>query len=143
MFHEEKRERFLTADEIARLNQALMNEPDWRWRAFLLLILLLGTRRGEFRHGPLGRHRLRAGRVAHSEYQVTGTSDRRHRLGAQLQMDGSIGKDCRGGIGRKCVTLCFFVFAPPFLSFAHASVPTGGHRRCLQSRVPNGLVAEK
>jgi integrase len=47
LFHEEKRERFLTADEIARLNQALMKEPDWRWRAFFPLSLLLGTRRGE------------------------------------------------------------------------------------------------
>src|SRR5262245_32586672 len=46
MFHEEKRERFLTAEEIARLNQALMTEPDWRWRAFFPLSLLLGTRRG-------------------------------------------------------------------------------------------------
>jgi len=47
LFHEEKRERFLIAEEIARLNQALMNEPDWRWRAFFPLSLLLGTRRGE------------------------------------------------------------------------------------------------
>ncbi len=47
LFHEEKRERFLTAEEIARLNQALMSEPDWRWRAFFPLSLLLGTRRGE------------------------------------------------------------------------------------------------
>src|SRR5262249_21577238 len=47
MFHEEKRERFLTGEEIARLNQALMTEPDWRWRAFFPLSLLLGTRRGE------------------------------------------------------------------------------------------------
>ena len=47
LFHEEKRERFLTAEEIARLNQALMTEPDWRWRAFFPLSLLLGTRRGE------------------------------------------------------------------------------------------------
>jgi len=47
MFHEEKRERFLTAEEIARLNQALMSEPDWRWRAFFPLSLLLGTRRSE------------------------------------------------------------------------------------------------
>jgi hypothetical protein len=34
VFQEEKRERFLTAEEIARLNEALMREPDWRWRAF-------------------------------------------------------------------------------------------------------------
>jgi integrase len=47
LFHEEKRERFLTAEEIARLNQALINEPDWRWHAFFPLSLLLGTRRGE------------------------------------------------------------------------------------------------
>jgi integrase len=47
LFHEEKRERFLTAEEIARLNEALMSETDWRWRAFFPLSLLLGTRRGE------------------------------------------------------------------------------------------------
>ena len=46
-FQEEKRERFLTAEEIARLDQALMSEADWRWRAFFPLSLLLGTRRGE------------------------------------------------------------------------------------------------
>jgi integrase len=46
-FQEEKRERFLTGEEIARLNHALMNEPDWPWRAFFPLSLLLGTRRGE------------------------------------------------------------------------------------------------
>jgi integrase len=115
MFHEEKRERFLTADEIARLNQALMNEPDWRWRAFLLLILLLGTRRGEFRHGPLGRHGLRAGRVAHSEYQVTGTSDRRHRVGA-LSSKWTVALEKTAGAGSDGnASLCASSFSPrPF-----------------------------
>lgn len=46
-FREEKRDRFLAADELKRLNQALLDEPDWRWRAFFPLSLFLGTRRGE------------------------------------------------------------------------------------------------
>lgn len=46
-FREEKRDRFLAADELKRLNQALLDEPDWRWRAFFPLSLLLGTRRSE------------------------------------------------------------------------------------------------
>jgi integrase len=46
-FAEQKRERYLTNDEIVQLNQALMSEPDWRWRAFFPLSLMFGTRRSE------------------------------------------------------------------------------------------------
>jgi integrase len=66
-FQEEKRERFLTGEEIARLNQALMNEPDWRWRALFPFEPLAGNTSRRTR--PLGRYRLRADRVAHSQYQ--------------------------------------------------------------------------
>jgi integrase len=46
-FKERRRERFLSPDELRRVNQALLDEPDWRWRAFFPLALMLGTRRGE------------------------------------------------------------------------------------------------
>jgi integrase len=47
MFREEKRDRFLTPEEVRRLNDALLSEPNPYWRAFFPLSLLLGTRRGE------------------------------------------------------------------------------------------------
>jgi hypothetical protein len=47
MFREEKRERFLSPDELRRVNQALTEEPDEYWRAYFPLSLLLGTRRNE------------------------------------------------------------------------------------------------
>jgi integrase len=47
LFAEEKRERFLSPDELKRVNDALMEEPNWRWRAYFPLSLLLGIRRGE------------------------------------------------------------------------------------------------
>jgi integrase len=46
-FREEKRQRFLNPDEVARLNTALLDELDWRWRAWFPLSLMLGARRGE------------------------------------------------------------------------------------------------
>ena len=46
-FKEQRRERYLNPDELRRVNQALLDEPDWRWRAFFPLCLMLGTRRGE------------------------------------------------------------------------------------------------
>ena len=46
-FPEVKRERFLNADELARVNQALIDEPDDHWRAYFPLLLMLGTRRSE------------------------------------------------------------------------------------------------
>ena len=70
LFHEEKRERFLTADEIAR------HQPGSDERARLALARLFpleplawNTPR-RTHYGPLGRHRLRAGRVAHSQYEI-------------------------------------------------------------------------
>ena len=46
-FHEEKRERYLNPDELATVNRALLEEPDWRWRAYFPLALMLGTRKSE------------------------------------------------------------------------------------------------
>jgi integrase len=47
MFREEKRERFLSPDELKRVNEALTQEPNPYWQAYFPLSLLLGTRRGE------------------------------------------------------------------------------------------------
>jgi integrase len=47
LFKEERRERYLTPEELGKLNNALRDEPDWRWRAYFPLALMLGTRRGE------------------------------------------------------------------------------------------------
>jgi integrase len=46
-FKERPRERFLSPAELARVNEALVAEPDWRWRSLFPLLLLLGSRRGE------------------------------------------------------------------------------------------------
>jgi integrase len=47
LYRERSRERFLSPEELTRVNKALMNETDWRWRAFFPLILMLGMRKGE------------------------------------------------------------------------------------------------
>jgi integrase len=47
MFREEKRERFLSPDELRRVNEALAEETNAYWRAYFPLSLLLGTRRSE------------------------------------------------------------------------------------------------
>ena len=47
LFREEPRERFLSPDELRRVNDALAAEPDWRWRAYFPLSLMLGTRKTE------------------------------------------------------------------------------------------------
>jgi len=47
MFREEKRDRFLSPDELKRTLAAIEQESDWRWRAYFKLSLLLGPRRGE------------------------------------------------------------------------------------------------
>jgi integrase len=47
MFKEEKRERFLSPDELKRVNDALMQEPSEYWRAYFPLSCMLGTRRSE------------------------------------------------------------------------------------------------
>jgi integrase len=49
------------ADELKRLNQALLDEPDWRWRAFFPLSLFLGTRRGELMNARWADFDLNAG----------------------------------------------------------------------------------
>lgn len=46
-FREHPRERFLSPDELRRVNDALLMEPDWRWRAYFPLALLLGPRKSE------------------------------------------------------------------------------------------------
>ena len=46
-FKEGKRQRFLNAGELSRVNEALLQEPDWRWRSYFPLLLLLGLRRSE------------------------------------------------------------------------------------------------
>jgi integrase len=45
-FKEKPRERFLSPDELARVNQALLAEPE-PWRSYFPLVLLTGTRRME------------------------------------------------------------------------------------------------
>jgi integrase len=47
LFKEQRRERYLTPEELVKVNDALREEPDWRWRAYFPLALMLGTRRGE------------------------------------------------------------------------------------------------
>ncbi|MBV8357076.1 MAG: tyrosine-type recombinase/integrase [Deltaproteobacteria bacterium] len=47
LFKEQRRERYLTPEELVNVNEALKDEPDWRWRAYFPLALMLGTRRGE------------------------------------------------------------------------------------------------
>lgn len=46
-FHEERRDRFLGPDELSRALVAIDQEPDWRWRAYFRLALLLGPRKQE------------------------------------------------------------------------------------------------
>jgi integrase len=47
LFKESKRERFLSPDELQRVNAALLQEPDPYWRAYFPLVCMLGTRRME------------------------------------------------------------------------------------------------
>lgn len=47
LFPERRRERFLSPDELKRVNDALLAEPNQYWRAFFPLALMLGPRRGE------------------------------------------------------------------------------------------------
>jgi integrase len=46
-YQERKRERFLSPDELQRVNEALIAETDWRWRTYFPLLLLLGLRKNE------------------------------------------------------------------------------------------------
>ena len=45
--HEDRRERFLSADELTRLGEALDNHPDRQAAAIIALLLLTGARKGE------------------------------------------------------------------------------------------------
>jgi integrase len=47
LFREEKRDRFLSPDELSRVNEALLQEENPYWRAYFPLSLFLGTRRTE------------------------------------------------------------------------------------------------
>lgn len=47
MFREEKRDRFLSPEELKKVNASLLQEPNPYWRAFFPLGLLLGARRSE------------------------------------------------------------------------------------------------
>jgi integrase len=47
MFPEEKRERFLTPEELRRVMRALETEPNSSWRAYFFLSLILGPRKSE------------------------------------------------------------------------------------------------
>jgi integrase len=47
LLSETKRDRFLSPDELARVNTALAQEPNEYWRAYFALSLMLGTRKGE------------------------------------------------------------------------------------------------
>jgi integrase len=47
MFREKKRERFLSPDELQRVNEALLQEPSEYWRAYFPLLCLLGPRKSE------------------------------------------------------------------------------------------------
>jgi integrase len=47
LFREQKRERYLSPDELQKVNAALLQEPDWRWRAYFPIALMLGTRKSE------------------------------------------------------------------------------------------------
>ena len=58
LFKEEKRERFLSPEEVRRLNDALLDEPNPYWKAYFPLALMLGTRRRGTAFGPLGECRL-------------------------------------------------------------------------------------
>ena len=47
LFREEKRERFLSPEELHRVNAALEQETNEYWRAYFPLSLMLGTRKNE------------------------------------------------------------------------------------------------
>jgi integrase len=47
LFHEDKRDRFLSPEELRRVNDALAEEASIYWRAYFVLSLLLGTRKNE------------------------------------------------------------------------------------------------
>jgi integrase len=46
-FRELRRERYLSPEELEKVNTALLEEADWRWRSYFPLALMLGTRKSE------------------------------------------------------------------------------------------------
>ena len=47
LFRENKSERFLSPEELQKVNASLLDEPDWRWRAYFPLAFMLGIRKSE------------------------------------------------------------------------------------------------
>lgn len=47
MFKESKRERFLSVEELQRVNEALLQEPSEYWKAYFPLVCMLGPRKSE------------------------------------------------------------------------------------------------
>lgn len=47
LFPESEKARYLSDTEAARLNTALLQDPDWRWRAFFPILLYSGLRKSE------------------------------------------------------------------------------------------------
>lgn len=47
LFKETERTEHLSQEQKERLNAALLQEPDWRWRAYFPLLLLTGLRKSE------------------------------------------------------------------------------------------------
>ena len=50
LFEETARTEHLSQDQKKKLNAALMQEPDWRWRAYFPMLLLTGLRKSELLH---------------------------------------------------------------------------------------------
>jgi integrase len=46
-FAENRRSRFLSPAELTRINESLLKETDWRWKAYFPLCVMLGLRRTE------------------------------------------------------------------------------------------------
>ena len=65
-FREERRARYLNPDELAAVNRALLEEPDWRWRAYFPLALMLGNPQERVAGDALGGYRHGAAYVADS-----------------------------------------------------------------------------
>jgi len=47
LFSEDKRDHFLSPEELRRVNEAIREEPNEYWRTYFPLVLILGTRKSE------------------------------------------------------------------------------------------------
>ena len=47
LFREDKRDRFLSPEELRRVSEAIREEPNEYWRTHFPLVLILGTRKSE------------------------------------------------------------------------------------------------